>query len=276
MIVTQKLNVFYLPSILAFTLLFFTLGDLRAAPVKLSYDAYAGPLYVMSARVSLSLEGDRYRIETQSKTEGFAAWFSSWSSKGMTEGQVRNGRLIPLYHSVDSYVDDQPHRVKLRYIKGQPVLKELVPAPDGIRRHAVPSEMWPQTIDPLTMTLRILTRVYKEQLCVGAHQVFDGRRRYNMVLTPGATSELQATSSSIFSGDAQSCALEIERLGGFYKKKSAATGKPLLSPRLWVARPFENGLPVPVKFEARSSFGVFRIYLTRAEKDGELIELEKD
>ena len=275
MTIIQKLNPFALPSILAFTLLFFTLGDLRAASVKLSYDAYAGPLYVMSAHVSLSLEGDRYRIETRSKTEGFAAWFSSWNSKVMTEGKVRNGRLIPLYHSVNSNVDDQPHRVNLRYIKGQPVLKELVPAPDGIRRLAVPPEMWPQTIDPLTMTLRILIRVSKEQLCGGAHQVFDGRRRYNMVLTPGITSELQAIASSVFSGDAQSCALEIERLGGFYKKKST-TGKPLLSPILWVARPFENGLPVPVKFEARSSFGVFRIYLTRAEKGGKLIELEKD
>ena len=98
MSVTQKRNLLQLPSVLAFTLLFSTLGDLRAASVKLSYDAYAGPLYVMSARVSLSLEGDRYRIETQSKTEGFASWCSSWNSKGMTEGQVRNGRLIPFYH----------------------------------------------------------------------------------------------------------------------------------------------------------------------------------
>ena len=79
MSVTQKRNLLQLPSVLAFTLLFSTLGDLRAASVKLSYDAYAGPLYVMSARVSLSLEGDRYRIETQSKTEGFASWCSSWN-----------------------------------------------------------------------------------------------------------------------------------------------------------------------------------------------------
>ena len=275
MTLIKKLHSFALASILASSLLFFKLAELRAASIKLSYDAYAGPLYVMSARVSLSLKGDRYRIETQSKTEGFAAWFSSWKSTGRTEGHIRNGRLIPLYYTVNSVVDDQPHRVKLRYIKGQPLLEELLPAPDGVRRLAVPSEMWPQTTDPLTMTLRILTGVSKGQLCVGIHQVFDGRRRYNMGLTPGITSELQATASSVFAGDAQSCALEIERLGGFYKKKSA-TGRPLLSPTLWVARPFEDGIPVPVKFVARSSFGVFRIYLTRAEKGGELIELEKD
>ena len=275
MIIHRTFNRRILVYILALFLLFFKLGELRAASIKLSYDAYAGPLYVMSARVALHLEGDRYRIETQSKTEGFAAWFSSWNSKGVTEGNIRNNRSIPLYHSVNSEVDEQPYRVKLRYINGQPALEELFPTPDGIRRLSVPPDMWAHTIDPLTMMLRILTRVSNEKACAGVYQVFDGRRRYNMVLTPGITSELQATASSVFTGDAQSCALTIERLGGFYRKKSEI-GRPLLSPILWLASPFENGLPVPVKFEAKSSFGVFRIYLTRAEKGSELIELEKD
>ena len=59
-------------------------------------------------------------------------------------------------------------------------------------------------------------------------------------------------------------------------KTKSATNRPLITPTIWTARPFENGMLVPVKFEAKSSFGVFRIHLIRAEMGNMLIEIGKD
>lgn len=275
MIVKHYFNVFAITGTLALVIFFLRPGDLRAASIKLSYDAYAGPLYVMSLQVSLSLNNSSYHIVTQSKTEGFAAWFSSWQSKVSTEGKLYNGELSPLYHRVNSLVDDKPYRVKIIYEDSAPVLEEILPAPDGVNRSAVPKGMWRHTIDPLTMILKALLGIDELQSCEGDYKVFDGRRRYNIILKAGNISDLEPHSSSIYTGRARSCLLQIERLAGFYKTKSA-TNRPLITPTIWTARPFENGMLVPVKFEAKSSFGVFRIHLIRAEMGNMLIEIGKD
>ena len=243
--------------------------------VRLSYDGFAGPFYVMSATVDLVLENGSYRIATDSRTEGFAAWMFSWRSKVVSEGRRYNGTLIPIHHQVDSRWDDRERRVRLRYVNDRPVLEELVPAADGTLRDVVPAEFHTRTVDPLTMTANLVLGMAHSGRCEGEYRVFDGRRRYDMAVHHGVTAELEELSSSVFSGETQSCALKLDRIGGFIKKKTKV-GKPLLAPTLWMARPFEDAPPVPVKFEAHSSFGSFRIHLTRFQMGDEVIELEKD
>ncbi|MDA0656701.1 MAG: hypothetical protein O2912_09870, partial [Proteobacteria bacterium] len=91
----------------------------------------------------------------------------------------------------------------------------------------------------------------------------------------GATDELKAESLSIYSGEAQSCALRLNRIAGFWKKKTKFS-QPLQVPTLWIGRPGANAPPVPVKFEADSAYGTLRILLTRFEMGDEIVELEKD
>jgi len=43
-----------------------------------------------------------------------------------------------------------------------------------------------------------------------------------------------------------------------------------------MASPLENVPAIPVKFEAESSYGSFRIHLTRVEIDGKMREIAKD
>lgn len=45
-------------------------------------------------------------------------------------------------------------------------------------------------------------------------------------------------------------------------EKSKIITKTKEAPRIWLGRPAENMLMVPVKFEATYRFGVLRIYLT--------------
>ncbi|HAT35549.1 MAG TPA: hypothetical protein DCS82_07525 [Rhodospirillaceae bacterium] len=243
--------------------------------VRLSYDGYAGPFYVMSATVDLKFEDGRYRVATNSRTEGFAAWMFSWRSKVVSEGRRENGTLMPAQHQVESRLEDNDRRVRLRYENRRPVVEELVPVPDGTRRDTVPEDLYDRTVDPLTMTANVLLSMAQSGRCEGDYRVFDGRRRYNLAVNHGASAELEESGSSVFSGPAQGCLLKLERIAGFLKKKTKV-GKPLLTPTLWIARPLEGSPPVPVKFEAKSSFGSLRIHLTRFQMGDDVIELEKD
>jgi len=243
--------------------------------VKLSYDAYAGPFYVMSATVEMKLEGGQYRIATSSKTEGFAAWMFSWRSQVLTEGRRDNGVLMPLRHQVQSYWQDSDRLLRLRYDDNSPVVEEMVPPPDQSKRDRVPEFLRGNTVDPLTMTANLVLDMAQGGGCEGNYRVFDGRRRYDMNIVHGVADELQEDSSAVYSGAAQTCALHLNRIAGFWKKKSKV-GQRLLAPTLWMASPLEGAPPVPVKFEAVSSYGSFRVHLTRFQMDDEMVELDKD
>lgn len=244
-------------------------------PLKLSYDAYAGPFYVMSATVELVLEDGRYRIVTNGKTEGFAAWMFSWTNQTVSEGTRENGMLTPSRHRVESHWGDKDRRVRLRYEDKRPVVEELLPGSDGGRRDSVPEKLVANTIDPLTMTASLVLGMAKGGACQGDFRVFDGRRRYDLAVIHGVTDDLEEESSSIYSGEAQSCSLRLNRIAGFWKKETKIA-QPLQLPTLWMGRPGDNGPPVPVKFEAYSSYGTLRILLTRFEMGDEVVELEKD
>ena len=243
--------------------------------VKLAYDAYAGSFYVMSAEVEMELKDGQYSIATNSKTEGFAAWMFSWTSHVKTEGRREEAVLTPIHHRVESHWNDRNQVVQLRYEDKNPIVAQLEPPSDSARRDPVPEKLRGNTVDPLTMTANLVLGMASGGGCEGNFRVFDGRRRYDMNIFHGVTDELQEHSSALYSGEAQTCAIELKRIAGFWKKSTKA-GTPLLAPTLWMASPLEGAPAVPVKFAAYSSYGSFRIHLTRFQMDDEVIELEKD
>jgi hypothetical protein len=245
------------------------------SPLKLSYEAYLGPFYIMSADVTLELVDGRYRVSTQAKTEGFAVWIFPWNNQAVAKGRRENGKLIPASLRMKSFWNKKHRKARLRYAMTTPVIEELAPAPDGIESKPVPDELTANTVDPLSMALKLMLAMAIDGNCPGTFRVFDGRRRYDMVFTQGVMDTLPEHASSIFSGKAQACALAIDRIEGFWKESKLVTDTKA-APTLWMARPIENGPPLPIKFEASYRYGNIRIHLTRLEMGSEIRELEND
>lgn len=257
------------------------LGVLLAAPagraaegetVRLSYDAYLGPFYVVSATAELRLDGETYRVVTRAQSEGIAALFFSWQSEARSEGRRDATRLRPRLHEVVGEWRGENRLVRLSYDGRGPIDFRVDPPPDGTERDPVPPDLTAGTVDPLSGTLAVLQRIAAGGRCEGEIPIFDGRRRYDMIVRPGAPSVLPAIHSSIFAGPAARCEFQLRRIAGFWKKPSRF-GRRVTNPVLWVASPLDGVPPVPVRFTAETGFGDLRIHLTRVQRGRRILAL---
>jgi hypothetical protein len=256
-------------------------GPARAADdtVRLAYDAYIGPFYVVSAEADLELSGDRYKVVTRAKSQGMASWFFEWRSEARTEGGRVAGTLRPRRHEVDGQWRGKLRKVRLDYPyingigDGGNVKFDVSPPPDRTERDPVPPPLTKGTIDPLSATLTVLLRMAEGGRCDGAFRVFDGRRRYDMSVSPGEQSVLPRLHSSVFAGAARRCNFQLKRIAGFWKKRTDFR-RPVTEPTLWVASPMPNVPPVPVRFTADTGFGELRIHLVRVQRGEKVIAVE--
>lgn len=246
--------------------------------VHLSYEAYLGLLYVVSAEAELRLEGDRYRVVTRAQSEGIADLFFSWQSEARSEGLMTGRRLLPARHEVTGEWRGEPRRIRLSYngvgdgAAAGPIDFRVEPPVDNAERDPVPPGLTVGTVDPLSATLSVLMRIAGGGRCEGRLPVFDGRRRYDMIVRPGAAAVLPVSHASVFAGPAQRCEFELRRIAGFWKKPSRF-GRRVTDPVLWVASPLDGVPPVPVRFTASTGFGELHIYLTRVERGRRILSL---
>lgn len=246
--------------------------------VRLAYDAYLGPFYVLSAEADLEMSGDRYRVVTRAKSQGVASWLFEWRSEARTEGGLAAGKLQPRRHEVDGQWRGEIRKVRLAYPDsfgdGKPVKFDVSPRPDGDERDPVPPPLTKGTIDPLSATLTMLMKLAEGERCEGAFRVFDGRRRYDMSVSSGGQAVLPRLHSSVFSGSAQSCNFQLKRIAGFWKKRDDEPRRRVTEPTLWVASPMTAVPPVPVRFTADTGFGELRIHLVRVQRGKKVIAVE--
>lgn len=260
---------------LAASLAVFAFGSAGAADgkfVRLSYDAYIGIFYIVSAEVELRISADRYDIVTRARSEGIASLFFSWQSVARSEGYRANGRLVPQLHEVRSKWRGKSRQVRVSYDGLGRIHFEVNPPSDGTERDAVPQRVTVGTVDPLSATLTFLLRIAKGDRCEGAIPVFDGRRRYDMIVRAGPPATLSTLHSSVFTGHAQRCDVKFRRIAGFWKKPSRF-GQRVTDPVLWVASPLDGVPPVPVRFTAATGFGELRIHLTRVQRGRQILAL---
>ncbi|HAT35550.1 MAG TPA: hypothetical protein DCS82_07530 [Rhodospirillaceae bacterium] len=240
-----------------------------AQPIKLSYEGYLGPFYILSATVDLDLRNGRYRVITEGETKGFASWFFSWTNRAISEGTRENGTVKPESHRMRAHWNDKQRSAYLKYGEGGPAVETIIPPAGEVENPPVPSTLIANTVDPLAMALKLIVAMAKDKECPGTYRVFDGRRRYDLSFTPGEQTDLSENASTIFSGTAQSCVMGIHRIAGFWKDSKLVT-KTKTDARVWLAKPHASVPLLPVKFEAGYRFGNIRIYLTRLQT-GELV-----
>jgi len=240
--------------------------------IHLSYDAYLGPFYILSAEAELQLDGNAYHVVTRARSEGIASLFFSWQSEARSVGRRAKDRLWPLLHEVSGEWRGEDRRVRLAYDGPGPVDFRVLPPPDGTERDPVPPALTEGTLDPLSGTLAVLLNIARGGRCEGEIPVFDGRRRYDMIVSPGAPALLPAVHSSVFAGLAQRCNFELRRIAGFWKDPDRSRRR-VTEPVLWVASPLDGVPPVPVRFTAETGFGDLRIHLTRVQSGPRIIAL---
>ena len=94
--------------------------------------------------------------------------------------------------------------MSIRYDNGQPTPSEISPAP------ALPGKKQAGTIEPITTIFAVFRDRSRDQLCNGHLEIYDGKTRAGLELTPGGITK-----------EAAHCTGEYTRMAGFSDDKMA-------------------------------------------------------
>ena len=241
-------------------------GAAEQKAVEVDYEVWAGGLQAMSLETRMLRARDRYRVDVTVESAGMLGRLFPFKLNARTQGtRPAESREVPRpqEYEVRSKWRDQDRLVAIRYDgTAKPLVKVDPPAEDD-NRDPVPMEQIVGTVDPMSAVLALLEQTAIQGRCQGEIPVFDGRRRYNMVLRHIGPAEVSATSYSPYAGPAVECRAGMKRIGGFWHdtEDDEHDYKEL---RIFLAPILEDVPPVPVRLQAKNDFFSIIIHMVDA------------
>lgn len=232
-----------------------------------SYAVYAGGFYVLDADLTLTQLDDRYDIHLYTKTHGLLDRIVPWVGIFETKGKIENGQRQVVEHKSTAT------------FRGETNIKSYAYKPDGSFEQLTltdhdkgqepvtrASDVKPELADGSTDILTaMLSMMRSDQPCDDRADVFDGKRRFEIVFRKLSETTLMSSKYNSYGGPASVCEVEIFPKGGKWHKKprgwmsiqEQGREKGQL-PRLWVAE--IDDMHVPVKILVKTNYGNFLMH----------------
>jgi hypothetical protein len=240
---------------------------LFAAPVRaaapagavLDYEVRYGPLQVLALRTTARFDGDKYEATTAVRTVGVVAALFPWTAASDSNGTRDDGTMRPQRFRTSGEYRGTQRLAEIDYATGDGPRVHLDPPAERDDRDPVPAELTRSTIDPLTATLTALSSG-----CQGTLRVFDGRRRYDLVLHDLGETSTPPSRHTRFAGPARHCRATVQPLAGFWRSEPRHDERPTQLD-FWIASPRPDLLAVPVYLELSAPRGTLAVHLSAVD-----------
>ncbi|MDZ5647332.1 DUF3108 domain-containing protein [Nitrospirillum sp. BR 11828] len=234
--------------------------------LRLGYDVYVGGLKMGRMTLETDIKGDDYRVSVAAEAGDMLARLIKWSYTAEAEGTFGgvHGVAPRHFHSLRT-LRDKSWDATLSYTapygaRDTAVSFTQTPAPSPEDANAVPMDQRPGTVDLLSAAAAI-SRHAEGGDCASRLPVYDGRRRYDVVMESRPGRHIEKSDYTVFEGDAIGCHVAIVPVAGFKPAGRGSqnfwTAAPDGKPRgfdLWIGRPVPGGPVVPVRLEAGELF----------------------
>lgn len=229
-----------------------------AETFNIRYEIYAGGFKALTLDTRAVMAERTYDVEVALKTAGWIDWMISFRQKVGSRGVTETATQPLLYQSEGVFLGKR-RTTRLDYRADGGIETTLDPVNDNDennQRTPVSEDMKPGTIDPVSVLVAANHAAARgDRPCSGKAPVYDGRRRFNLVMVDDGVTAVEPTQYSAFSGPAVRCRITMERLGGFM-------ANPRFNPEaanrvhvVYLARFGERGLWFPVRLESESTYG---------------------
>lgn len=237
---------------------------------EVHHSVYLGGIFLGGVVTTLD-EGDgQYRIEAKARSNEYFSWMFEWIATGRSEGTKVAEAIVPQQHVHVSHWNDEKRKARIDFKPDGTVSFEA----SGKKKTNAKKYLLldPGTVhnsvDPLSAILTVGNWLSSGKKCAGRVAVFDGRRRYNMLLSEKPAKLMHLSEYSAFSGMAEGCRVEIEKIGGF-KREMSDFEKMQREVVIWVAAPLVGGPYVPVRMSVKTDLGQLEMHLTKI-KSGDM------
>ena len=221
----------------------------ETAPLKLRYDVYARGFPVLSLDFRLAESATAYEVTGTVRAQGLLGALSDFTLHTESRGAVAGEKLRPSMHDNESRARRKERRAHLDFRRDGTVVAALTPADDPDHRLPTAEEVV-GSVDPLTAILTIGHVVAQSGSCRAKVAVYDGRRRYDLVLTEDRPERAEHGSSA----ELRRCALDLVKLAGFTSDRNRPPR--IEHGKVWIMPPLRPGMPpLPARIEFHSDWG---------------------
>jgi hypothetical protein len=240
-------------------------GASASEPLQLRYDIYSKGFRLFEFAMALDVNAQSYRVDGNFHTRGFWDKLMHFALESSVEGAVHGSELRPgLYRSASRFLG-HGRQTAIEHQNDGRVVVSVNPAADEEKvRTPIPPGELDRTIDAMTAAAQVAKDLGSGRSCTHQLRVFDGVRRYDLILADEGFVELKPASNSSYSGPARRCRIVQHRIGGF-----AAKAKPAAEAVMFVAPILPDSPPLPVRIELDSEWGFLQVVLAEAaQKQG--------
>lgn len=235
-------------------------------PVVAHYEAYVLGFPVVDFHFHLDEAGDAYVLGGKVSTVGLLRLFYRFDMHTESQGMIAADRLKPLRHEQLLQIRGRDRMARLDYPGDGVVRTALIPPADHGRPRPTPQQI-ADTLDPLSAILAIGRSVAAAHRCTGRFAVYDGRRRYDLVLGDEGTAQLGKSGAYAYAGEVRRCSVAAVKIAGFSWDKDYSPHTTKGS--VWFASPRPGDPALPVRIEFGSSWGAVSVRLTGLGKNAE-------
>lgn len=151
-------------------------------PVGLAYDIFIGGILAGTVDVTFQSMADSYHIVSTARSRGVLDFFIGFRGQNEVSGRIQRGQVSPMAYKATGNWAGEARSVDIHYGPGGGLRFQARPPAEEDEREPVPDHLLPGTTDPLSAWLQTMLRVKKSARCGGGVEVFDGRRRYDIML----------------------------------------------------------------------------------------------
>jgi hypothetical protein len=239
-----------------------------AEVAQLKYDVYVGGLHIYSLNVEMVLQSGRYRLSARGGTQGMVGMVYTWDTDLTADGIDLDGKVEAQRYLSKTQWQSRGRTVTLGFgADGRYTLQQdPPPQPDPDIEGTLPTALPKGVVDPLSFAIAAAQTLARTGRCEQTVPVFDGQRRFDVIVTQLGPATLQPNRYSIYQGPAMRCGLGIARISGFRKSLRAKREKEERStpPTIWVAQIKPELPPIPVRYDGEIALGKIVVHLTDA------------
>jgi hypothetical protein len=223
-----------------------------AGPLTLRYEVYARGFPVLSLDFHVDESVAAYEVTGTVRAQGILGAVSDFTLQTESRGAIAADKLRPSMHDNASRARRKERRAHLDFRYDGSVVAALTPADDPDHRLPTAGEVV-GSVDPLTAILTIGHVVARTGSCRAKVAVYDGRRRYDLVLTDDGV-ERPEPSDRGKSANLRRCALDMVKLAGFTSDRNRPPRTE--HGKVWIMPPLRAGMPpLPARIEFHSDWG---------------------
>lgn len=248
--------------------------------IRVHYDVYLGGLHVASSQIELRSSSADYTMVMTAEPHGILAAIVDFLLTVDATGRIEDGDVRPASFRWRTERTDEPRVREVVFREDGSV--EILQAPENERNdEPIAPDLLAGAIDPMSVAVLVGQAINSGEVCTRSVAVYDGRRRYDIVIQQVGPMRLRPSQYAVYDGLAVLCRGSLEPVAGPFRPPSSNTfwRHPSESERgrfrqmdMWLAAPVEGGPVLPVRAEATTSRGAVAIHLSSVD----IIEFETE